>query len=61
MSLTLGLIVWFYERRKKNKKTQRGKRQEEQKEHDHGRKKKDGKIGKQTEEKIGSIAYFYAQ
>lgn len=24
-------------------------------------KKKDGKIGKQAEEKIGSIAYFYAQ
>lgn len=26
-----------------------------------GEKKKDGKIGKQAEEKIGSIAYFYAQ
>lgn len=60
MSLTLGLIVWFYERRKKQENPA-GKKARGAKRTRPWEKKKDGKIGKQAEEKIGSIAYFYAQ
>jgi len=46
MSLTLGLIVWFYEKQKTTRKPSGKRKKAEKKEHDHGKKRR--KIGKQA-------------